>query len=80
MAGLVHKTRLGILIANMFAETAVRLTGDEQKAASATALKFPLNQANPHIDFQKLRSRQVRRVGGQKSGLSARGTSASLPS
>ena len=78
MAGLVHKTRLGIPIANMFAETAVRLT--EQKAASTTALKFPLNQANPHIDFQKLRSRQVRRVGGQKSGLSARGTSASLPS
>jgi len=29
IAGLVHETRLGIPIANMFAESPVRLTGDE---------------------------------------------------
>jgi len=29
LAALVHETRLGIPIATMFAESAVRLTGDE---------------------------------------------------
>jgi len=29
LAGLVHETRLGILIANMFTERFIRLTGDE---------------------------------------------------
>src|SRR6266853_809481 len=50
----------------------LRLTGDEQKAVSTTALKLPLNRVNPHINFHKLRTRQVRRVGSEVRLISAR--------
>ena len=79
MAGLVHETRHGIPIANMFAESPVRLTGDEWKAVSTTALELPLNRANPHINSTNCGPGKSA-ASGQKSGLSARGTSVSLPS
>src|SRR5437762_553305 len=42
------------LIADTFADSLARLTGDEQKAAKTTAFDLQLNPSNPGMKFHKL--------------------------
>jgi mRNA-degrading endonuclease RelE of RelBE toxin-antitoxin system len=45
---------MDFLIADTFADSLARLTGEEQKAAKTTAFDLQLNPANPGMSFHKV--------------------------